>query len=79
VSDNDLNSRLTFATVSLLHLLPDAIPSEHNEEFQVLKTLLTRTPLSNETTYLPRDLTEEEAREAATKILGMFTDVMGGL
>jgi hypothetical protein len=81
VGSNTIQERLTFAAVSLVQLRAPVgeLPSEIREQFDVVLERLTIEPLSTATGYSPRRLTDEEGREIAQDIFGMFVKVMGGL
>jgi hypothetical protein len=79
VSDGDIDKRLTYAATYFVHLQERDVPQEYLERFRVLKEKLVQTPLSSERGYVPRQLSTEDANALAREILGLFTDVMGGL
>lgn len=74
-----LRIRLTSAALSLNHLSPDEVPEHMRADFKQLMHDLTRTPLSDDYRYLPRDVTPREAERLAKKILEMYADLLGGL
>jgi hypothetical protein len=75
----DLNMRLTHAGTYLVPLQVDDIPEEYRGEFAEIKAILFATPLSDETGYLPRQISDDDGTKLARRILGLFTTVMGGL
>jgi hypothetical protein len=80
VGDGDLNTRLTYAAIHLvMHLNGRGIPDQFQLELFEIQAALTATPLSSETGYLPRNMGSEEANALSRRILGLYTEVMGGL
>lgn len=76
-----IQERLTYAALPLSVLRSPAHenPADVNEDLRELVGRLTVEPLSNNSGYLPRKLSDEEAHEIAQKILSLFVRVMGGL
>jgi hypothetical protein len=79
VSAGELDSRLTFAASALVALQDRDVPEEYRERFATIRSRLFRTPLSSEKSYMPRQISEEDATVLSREILGLFTEVMGGL
>jgi len=79
VGSRNLNERLTFAASYLLHLQDKDIPKKYQERIVAIKKKLTVTPLSTETGYAPRQLSELEATEISGEILGLLVEALGGL
>jgi len=79
VSDGDLDKRLTFAGTYLAHLYGHDIPEKYQAELDAIRAIMFTTPLSSERAYVPRQISDEDARALARRILNLFTDVMGGL
>ena len=76
-SEKGLEMGLTYACSYLLHVRN--VPSEFEDEFESIKAELLATPLSDNTGYVPRNLTRQNAIELARRILSLYTEVMGGL
>jgi hypothetical protein len=79
VVDGDIDQRLTFAASYLVTLQDRDVPERLREDFRQLKDALTRTPLSTDRDCENRQISTENARDHALKILSLFTEVMGGL
>ena len=80
VGRDEIQRRLTFATVPMIHLQDRDIPETIKVEFEAVKRALLRTPLADpQRGYLPRQISDEEAELLAQRILGLLTEVMGGL
>ena len=79
VGADDLDKRLTYAGTAILFLQDRDVPEQHRESFASIRGRLLRTPLSTERSYQPRQISEDDAKTLARDILGLFTDVMGGL
>ena len=78
-SHDRLRIRLTSAALGLTKLSPDELPAHMRTDFEQLRRDLTRTPLSDDYRYLPREVTPREAERLAIKILEMYTELLGGL
>jgi hypothetical protein len=63
----------------LVHIHEPDIPKEYRAEVAAIKEIMFATPLSSERGYVPRQMSEEDGAKLAQRILGLFTDVMGGL
>ena len=84
VGSSSLQERLTFAAVPLFALNSRAgeLPAALAFRLDGLLTALTRNgtePLSDNRSYVPRDLTDDEARDLANEILSLFVEAVGGL
>lgn len=79
VGDGELDTRLTFAAMSLAQLLESDIPDQFRNDVAALRHRLEQTPLSSAHGYTARQISDEEAREVARRIFDLFTEVMGGL
>lgn len=79
ISTDDLNKRLTYAGTTLVALQDRDVPIEYRERFARIRSQLFATPLSSEDNYLPRQMPVEDAKALAREILGLYTEVMGGL
>jgi hypothetical protein len=79
VGAGELDSRLTFAASALVVLQDRDVPPEYREKLAAIRSRLFTTPLSSDKSYMPRQISEEDARALAHEILGLFTAVMGGL
>jgi hypothetical protein len=77
VVDGDIDQRLTFAASYLVHLQDRDVPERLREDFRQLKDALTR--ISTDRDWESRQISTENARDHALKILSLFTEVMGGL
>lgn len=79
VGAGDLDKRLTYAATALVTLQDRDVPREYRERFASIRSRLFATPLSSETAYVPRQMSEEDAKKLAEDVFGLFTAVMGGL
>jgi len=79
VGSSTLEERLTYAAINLLMLQEKQVPEDMRADFVALRNALTKEPLSTATGYVPRRVSQEEARELAHKIVSMYTELMGGL
>jgi hypothetical protein len=79
VSAGELDSRLTFAASSLVTLQDRDVPAPYRVRFAAIRSRLFATPLSSETSYVPRQMSEEDSKALSRDILGLYTEVMGGL
>jgi hypothetical protein len=75
----DLDKRLTYAGTALVAVQDRDVPRECRERFAAIRLRLFATPLSSQTAYVPRQMPEEDAKALAQDILGLYTEVMGGL
>ena len=76
-----IQERLTYAGVPLVILQTPAneVPADIREELTEIVKALTVKPLSDRTGYPPRDLSDDDAKKIADRILSLFVHVMGGL
>ena len=79
IGNSSIEMRLTYAAEPLLMLQPNELPEKMRHEFELLLNDLRQKSLSRETQIMPRPVTKEEARKLAERILGMYTELMGGL
>jgi hypothetical protein len=79
VSAGELDSRLTFAGSALVVLQDRDVPEECRERFASIRSRLFATPLSSEKSYMPHQMSEDDAKALSRDILGLYTEVMGGL
>lgn len=76
-----IQERLTYAGVPLVVLQSpaDEVPADIREELTAIVKALTVKPLSDRTGHPPRDLSDDDAKKIADRILSLFVRVMGGL
>jgi hypothetical protein len=79
IGTSTIDKRLTLAAMHLLALQEDQLPKKMRDEFKALRFALTKIPLSTETDYQPRPISEDDGRKLAEQIFGMFVKLMGGL
>jgi hypothetical protein len=79
VADREINMRLTYSAQPLVILQAEHVPHQYLERLNIIRSKLTETPLSSDQGYVPRQLPLDQAVALAGDILGLFTDVMGGL
>jgi hypothetical protein len=79
VGTSTIDERLTFAAVPLVILAEDHLPEEMRDEYRALRRALTKIPLSTETSYQLRPISEDDGRKLAKQIFEMFVKLMGGL
>jgi hypothetical protein len=82
--DDSLKGRLADAAVYLVHLRPmlDGIAPEHRDKLMAILDSLTKEPPVAEEgaiTATVQKMTDQEAGRTAEAILGLFTDLLGGL
>jgi hypothetical protein len=77
LSEKGLALGLTYACTYLLQVRN--VPERFKKEFDQIKAALLASPLADQTGYLPRDIGPDEAVALARRILGLYTEVMGGL
>jgi hypothetical protein len=76
-----IQERLTFAALPLVILNTPfhENPPDVRDELDAIVKRLTVKPLSNDSGYMPRDVSDEEGNEMSQQILSLFVRVMGGL
>lgn len=81
VGMGSIQERLTYAGMPLVVLQAPAgeVPAALREELAEIVAVLTAKPLSDHAGYTPRDLSDEDAKAIADRILSLFVQVMGGL
>ena len=84
VSGNEpLTLRLTHAADALIGLELNDLPEGMRDEFQQLRAALMRQPLrwpsASMNLFISRKVTPKEAKQLATKMLDMYTELFGGL
>jgi hypothetical protein len=77
--DGEIDARLSLAGDCLIGLQDSQIPSPYLEEFKAIKAKLFTTPLSSARSYVPRQISTEDAVALSHRIVDFFSEIMGGL
>jgi hypothetical protein len=67
VDTSSIDKRLTLAAMPLLQLQEEQLPKTMRDEFKALRKALTKIPLSTETDYQPRPISENDGRKLAER------------
>ena len=73
VGDGSIQQRLTFAATYLILLKPTDLPEGLHLRFAEVYKVLTKTPLSTASAYVPRSLDEVESDTLAHEVLALFS------
>jgi hypothetical protein len=80
VGSGELDARMTGAGNALAMLEPKNFPDlEDRQAFESIRKRLFKTPLSSKRSYTPRQMSEDDLEKLARDILGIYTNLMGGL
>jgi len=75
-SDGDIEKRIRFAGDCLIGLQEDQIPIANLEEFLAIRAALF-TPSGR--SYVPRQVSREDALTLSRRIVDLFAKILGGL